>query len=59
MQDLKDVPEEIKEQLEVVAVANVEEVLHETLGIALPRVEHVLYSMAEGQQVPGSGVTVG
>ncbi len=59
MQDLKDVPEEIKEQLEVVAVANVEEVLHETLGIALPRVEHVLYSMAEGQQVPGSDVTVG
>ncbi|MFR3727983.1 endopeptidase La [Lacrimispora sp.] len=40
--DLKDVPEEVKEQLTVVAVETVEDVLKETLGISLPRLEHML-----------------
>jgi len=39
--DLKDVPEEIKSQLTIKPVETVEDVLRETLGISLPRVEHV------------------
>lgn len=39
--DLKDVPEEIKNQLSIKTVETVEDVLRETLGISLPRVEHV------------------
>ncbi|HEY8805412.1 MAG TPA: endopeptidase La, partial [Clostridium sp.] len=39
--DLKEVPEEIKNQLTIKDVETVEDVLRETLGISLPRVEHV------------------
>jgi ATP-dependent Lon protease len=39
--DLKEVPEEIKNDLIIIAVERVEDVLKETLGIELPRVEHV------------------
>ncbi|MBU3189531.1 endopeptidase La [Clostridium bowmanii] len=39
--DLKDVPEEIKNQLSIKTVETVEDVLRETLGISLPRIEHV------------------
>lgn len=39
--DLKDVPAEVKDQLTVVPVETVEEVLKETLGISLPRIEHI------------------
>jgi ATP-dependent Lon protease len=39
--DLKDVPVEVKNQLTVVPVETVEDVLKETLGIALPRIEHI------------------
>lgn len=39
--DLKDVPEEVKNQLTIIDVETVEDVLRETLGILLPRVEHV------------------
>ncbi|MGH4051185.1 MAG: endopeptidase La [Clostridium sp.] len=39
--DLKDVPEEVKSQLTIKTVETVEDVLKETLGISLPRVEHV------------------
>jgi len=42
--DLKDVPEEVKSQLTILAVETVEDVLRETLGISLPRVEHVFNS---------------
>ena len=42
--DLKDVPEEIKSQLSIKTVETVEDVLRETLGISLPRVEHVFNS---------------
>lgn len=39
--DLKDVPEEVKNQLTVIPVETIEDVLKETLGISLPRIEHV------------------
>lgn len=39
--DLKDVPEEVKEELTIVPVETVEDVLKETLGISLPKIEHV------------------
>ncbi|MBU3114364.1 endopeptidase La [Clostridium lacusfryxellense] len=42
--DLKDVPEEVKSQLTIKAVETVEDVLRETLGISLPRIEHVYNS---------------
>ncbi|MBR0596677.1 endopeptidase La [Sinanaerobacter chloroacetimidivorans] len=41
--DLKDVPEEVKTQLTVIPVETVEDVLKETLGISLPRIEHVFH----------------
>ena len=39
--DLKDVPEEVKNQLTIIAVETVEDVLRETLGISLPKIEHI------------------
>lgn len=39
--DLKDVPDEVKEQLTIIPVETIEDVLKETLGISLPKVEHV------------------
>ncbi len=39
--DLKEVPEEVKNQLTIIPVATVEDVLKETLGIFLPRIERV------------------
>ncbi len=47
VEDLKDVPEEIRSQLTIVPVSNVEDVLREALGITLPRVEHVLYPLSD------------
>ena len=41
--DLKEVPDEIKKQLTIILVSNVEEVLKETLGISLPRMEQVIW----------------
>lgn len=46
--DLKDVPEEVKSQLTVIAVETVEDVLKETLGISLPRIEHVFPQAGAG-----------
>jgi ATP-dependent Lon protease len=40
--DLKDVPEEVRKELTIVAVETVEDVLRETLGISLPKVEQVV-----------------
>jgi ATP-dependent Lon protease len=39
--DLKDVPEEVKNQLTILAVETVEDVLRETLGITLPKIDHI------------------
>jgi ATP-dependent Lon protease len=46
--DLKDVPEEVKEQLTVIPVETVEDVLKETIGISMPRVEHVFSQQVSG-----------
>ncbi len=35
--DLKDIPEEVKNELEIITVETVEDVLRETIGISLPR----------------------
>ncbi|MDR3600478.1 MAG: endopeptidase La [Desulfosporosinus sp.] len=40
--DLKDIPEEVKNKIQIVAVETIEDVLKETLGIALPKIEQVL-----------------
>lgn len=40
--DLKEVPEETKEGLTIIAVETIEDVIRETVGIALPRMEQVL-----------------
>lgn len=45
--DLKDVPEDVKKQLTVIPVETVEDVLRETLGISLPRIERMLQKKAE------------
>ena len=47
--DLKDVPEEVKNQLTIITVETIEDVLKETLGLSLPRVEHVFSGMSEGK----------
>lgn len=44
--DLKDVPEEIKSQLTIIPVSTIEDVLKETLGLQLPRMDQVLWSGA-------------
>lgn len=49
--DLYDVPESIKEKLEIVPVRTVEDVLRETLQISLPPMEHVLMSRESAQNV--------
>lgn len=41
-QDLKDVPEEVKEELIIVPVETIEDVLKEALGIVLPNAEYVV-----------------
>lgn len=46
--DLKDVPDEVKQQLTIIPVETIEDVLKETIGISLPRIEHVF-----NQRVPG------
>jgi len=50
--DLKDVPEEVKMQLTIIPVETIEDVLKETLGISLPRIEHVF-----SQKIFGGGVS--
>ena len=42
LQDLKDVPEEVRARIGIVPVETVEDVLREALGIALPKAEQVL-----------------
>jgi ATP-dependent Lon protease len=42
--DLKEVPEEVKNQLTILAVETIEDVLKETLGISLPKIEHIFNS---------------
>ncbi|WMJ88030.1 endopeptidase La [Anaerocolumna sp. MB42-C2] len=46
--DLKEVPEEVKNQLIIIPVETIEDVLKETLGITLPRIEHVFNQQTTG-----------
>ncbi len=48
--DLKDVPAEVKNQLTVIPVETVEDVLRETIGISLPRIEHVFLRKGTREQ---------
>lgn len=45
--DLKDVPIDVKNQLTVIPVDTVEDVLRETIGISLPRIEHIHMKMTD------------
>lgn len=40
--DLRDVPEEVRKELNIVTVETVEDVLNETLKISMPRIEHII-----------------
>ncbi len=51
VKDLEEVSDEIKSQLQIIPVSNVEDVLREALCITLPRVEHVLYPLPEAQKL--------
>lgn len=44
--DLKDVPEEVRKQMTIVPVETVEDVLKETIGISMPRLEQ--FSLPKG-----------
>jgi ATP-dependent Lon protease len=46
--DLREVPDEVKEKMTIIPVATVEDVLRETIGISLPKMEHMLYNGAPG-----------
>lgn len=47
--DLKDVPEEVKKQLTIIPVETIEDVLKETLGISLPRIERMFNQKVSGE----------
>ncbi|MFZ7131384.1 MAG: endopeptidase La [Eubacteriales bacterium] len=49
--DLRDVPEEVKKELDIVLVETVEDVLRETLGIAIPNISTIPW-LLEDQEVP-------
>jgi ATP-dependent Lon protease len=46
--DLKDVPEEVRRDIEIVPVDTVEDVLRETIGVSMPRIDHVMLAPAAG-----------
>ncbi|EMS71243.1 endopeptidase La [Ruminiclostridium cellobioparum] len=49
--DLKEVPEEVRNELTIIPVEAAEDVLRETLGISLPRIEHVFGQKAFGEAI--------
>lgn len=53
LSDLKDIPQELKEEMDIITVDTAEDVLRETIGVALPRMEH---AFLEGQagSLPGA-----
>ena len=50
--DLKDVPEDVKTSIDIVPVDTVEDVLRETIGIELPRIEHALFHARPSGSLP-------
>ena len=41
--DLKEVPEEVKKTIRIIPVGTVEDVLRETIGVELPRIDHMFF----------------
>ena len=41
-EDLKEIPQEVRDRIQIVSVETVEDVVREALGIALPKVEQIL-----------------
>lgn len=52
--DLKELPEELTKQMNIIPVATVEDVLRETLGISLPRIEHIYLKNLAGAAGKGN-----
>lgn len=52
--DLKELPEELTKQMNIIPVATVEDVLRETLGISLPRIEHIYLKNLAGAAGEGN-----
>lgn len=52
--DLKDLPEEIKQQLTITPVETIEDVLREALDISLPRIEHVFLQKSVDRHALGA-----
>ena len=52
--DLKELPEELTKQMNIIPVATVEDVLRETLGILLPRIEHIYLKNLAGAAGKGN-----
>lgn len=52
--DLRDVPEEVKQTLTIIPVETIEDVMKETIGISLPRVEHVLMQKTVSDRIFGA-----
>lgn len=52
--DLKDVPEEVKQALTIIPVETIEDVMKETIGISLPRIEHVLMQKNVSDRIFGT-----
>ena len=47
-EDLREIPEELKAELEILPVDTVEDVLRETIGVELPRMEHAFLKQQKG-----------
>lgn len=54
--DLKDVPAEVREAIDIRPVETVEDVLRETLDISLPRMEHLAWQAGGIGAAPRAGV---
>jgi len=52
--DLADVPAEVRDAMTITPVETVEDVLRETIGIALPRIEHAFPAAASGLRPLGA-----
>ena len=56
IEDLRDVPEEVKDQITIIPVETIEDVLRETLGISMPRPEQMLLQKEYGKYLIESRV---
>ena len=56
VEDLKDLPKEVLDQITIVPVSTAEDVLREALGITLPRISHPLVNLDGSGVVNGNAV---